>query len=196
MISTFTAFFDSNVFVGARLRSLIVELAQSGQFRARWSEDVHREWMNAVISNRPDLTNQALSRVKDQMDKAVPDCVVDGYQSLIGCLHLPDRDDRHVLAAALVARASVIVTFNEKDFPAKTLAPLGLHTRHPDDFILDIASLDRALFDEHVAFDISHYSKPPLSVADYCAALRKAGVPKSAARIEEIPDLFPAPPAP
>lgn len=200
MISTFTAFFDSNVFFGARLRSLIIELAQSGQFRARWSEDVHREWMAAVVKNRPDLCIDALESVRTQMNAAVPDCVVDGYQSLIGCLNLPDPNDRHVLAAALVARASVTVSFNEKDFPAEILAPLGLHTRHPDDFILDIASLDHALFVEHVGFDISHYSNPQLSVADYCAALRRSGVPKTAGLIEEFAVLFtpplPSPPAP
>jgi hypothetical protein len=44
MISTFTGFCDANVFFGARLRSLVVELAQTGLFRARWSEEVHREW--------------------------------------------------------------------------------------------------------------------------------------------------------
>ncbi|MBB3135530.1 hypothetical protein FHS26_003275 [Rhizobium pisi] len=36
MISTFTAFFDANVFYGARLRSLVLHLAQSKLFRARW----------------------------------------------------------------------------------------------------------------------------------------------------------------
>lgn len=37
MISIFTAFFDANAFYGARLRSLLLTLAQTKQFRARWS---------------------------------------------------------------------------------------------------------------------------------------------------------------
>ena len=35
MISTFTAFFDANVFYGARLRSLVLYAAQTKLFRAR-----------------------------------------------------------------------------------------------------------------------------------------------------------------
>ncbi|MCJ2140367.1 hypothetical protein [Methylobacterium sp. E-066] len=49
MPSTFTAFFDANVFFGARLRSLVMEVAQSGVFRARWSPDVHDEWIRSVL---------------------------------------------------------------------------------------------------------------------------------------------------
>lgn len=43
MITTFTAFFDANVCYGARLRSLVIELAQTKLFRARWSEHIHDE---------------------------------------------------------------------------------------------------------------------------------------------------------
>jgi hypothetical protein len=53
MISTFTALFDANVFFGSRLRSLILELATTGLFRARWSEDIHTEWMAAVVKEAP-----------------------------------------------------------------------------------------------------------------------------------------------
>jgi hypothetical protein len=48
MISTFTALFDSNVLYGARIRSLLMELAMTGLFRARWSPDINREWLRAV----------------------------------------------------------------------------------------------------------------------------------------------------
>jgi hypothetical protein len=48
MISTFTAVFDSCVFFSNRLTSLLMWLAMSGLFRARWSDDIHREWMQAV----------------------------------------------------------------------------------------------------------------------------------------------------
>lgn len=51
MISTFTALFDANAIYGARNRSLLMELAMSGLFRARWSADIHREWMEAVHKN-------------------------------------------------------------------------------------------------------------------------------------------------
>lgn len=71
MLSTFTAFFDANALFGARLRSLIIELAQSGLFRARWSEDVHREWMQAVAAKRG-IDIERLEVTRRAMDAAVP----------------------------------------------------------------------------------------------------------------------------
>ncbi|WP_328592528.1 PIN domain-containing protein [Saccharopolyspora elongata] len=49
------------------------------------------------------------------MIKAVRDCLVMGYEPLIDAVELPDPDDRHVLAAAIKARAQVVVTANLKD---------------------------------------------------------------------------------
>lgn len=158
----------------------MLTLAQTGLFRARWSEYVHREWMKAVVAKRPDITIENLQKTRAAMDEAVLDCLVGGYEGLIPSLNLPDRNDRPILAAAIVARASVIVTFNEKHFPEDALAPFGLHTRHPDDFILDVESLDEIEFIEATAFDIRHYAAPPISLDDYAAQLRKAGVPKTA----------------
>jgi hypothetical protein len=44
-------------------------------------------------------------------------------------------DDRHVVAAAIIAKAEVIVTSNLKHFPAEALAPFGIEAWHPDDFL-------------------------------------------------------------
>jgi hypothetical protein len=41
-----------------------------------------------------------------------------------------------VLAAAIVARADVIVTYNLKDFPATILEQYGIEAQHPDEFLL------------------------------------------------------------
>lgn len=183
MISTFTAFFDSNVFFGARLRSLLLAQAQTGLFRARWSEDVHAEWMRAVVRSRPDLTLADLQETRAAMDRAVLDCLVADYRPLIATLQLPDPDDRHILAAAIAGRASVIVTFNERHFPEESLAPFGLHTRHPDAFLLDLESIDGAAFLDAVRWDLGHYRNPPVSVDDYVGRLRAAGVPKTADKL-------------
>jgi hypothetical protein len=190
VISTFTAFFDANVFFGARLRSLVVTLAQTGLFRARWSEDVHREWMRAVVERRHDLTLESLEPTRHAMDRAVLDCLVVGYEPLIPGLSLPDQDDRHVLAAAITGRASVIVTFNVSDFPATTLQLHGMHAKHPDEFLLDIESLDPLAVIEAARDDLLHYANPPLTVDRYLADLCRAGIPKTADRLAKLKVLI------
>ena len=50
-------------------------------------------------------------------------------------ISLPDPNDRHVVAAALEARASVIVTWNVRHFPVAALRKLGLRRQTPDEFL-------------------------------------------------------------
>lgn len=192
MISTFTAFIDANVFYGARLRSLVLFVAQTKLFRARWSEQVHDEWIRNLIKNRPDLRPEDLAKTRFAMNAAVPDCIVDGYEPLIKSIQLPDPDDRHVIAAAIMTRANAIVTFNEKDFPPEILDGFRLHTKHPDAFLLDVFSLAPALFLDAVRDDFTHYANPPLVYEDYLSSLARAGVPQLAEELRAYEVLMPS----
>jgi len=115
-ISSFTVVYDACVLYPAPLRDFLMWLALSGCFRARWSEQIHAEWKRNLLRNRPDLSAAQLDRTSTLMNDAIPDSLVCGYEKLIPGLFLPDPDDRHVLAAAIRCGASVIVTFNRKDF--------------------------------------------------------------------------------
>src|SRR5271170_5373088 len=118
-----------------------MHLALTGLFRARWSADVHEEWMRSLLKNRPDLTREKLERTRQLMDRATIDALVTGYEHLIPGLVLPDKDDRHVLAAAIRCGASLIVTCNLADFGAEALSPFDIEARHPDEFILHLLDL-------------------------------------------------------
>lgn len=185
MISTFTAIFDSNVLYGARIRSLLMELAMSGLFRARWSPDINREWMRAV-HEKTGIELDRLKYVADCMERAVPDGLVSRYETLIPALTLPDPDDRHVLAAAIRCGASAIVTFNEKDFPKDSLDEFGIHTRHPDDFILDVVGINSGTLIEAARADLAHYVNPTLTPEEYIADLQAAGLSGTAAHLTRL----------
>ena len=111
-MASFVAVFDACVLYPAPLRDLLLRLALTDLFRARWSAEIHDEWVRAVLARRPDLSPAILDRTRALMDGAVPDAVVTGHEGLIPTLTLPDPDDRHVLAAAIRCQAGVIVTFN------------------------------------------------------------------------------------
>ena len=64
--------------------------------------------------------------------------LVADFEDLIPTLKLPDPDDRHVLAAAIISEAKIIVTFNLKDFPESILAKYGIAAQHPDVFVGDL----------------------------------------------------------
>ncbi|MER0105366.1 PIN domain-containing protein [Corynebacterium rhinophilum] len=133
-MSGFTVVYDANVLYPSTLRDILVRLAGSGYFRARWTDKILDEVFRNLKSNRPDLDPTKLARTRTLMCQAVDDCLVTGYEDLIESLSLPDRDDRHVLAAAIRCGAQVIVTENKRDFPKTALMPFDIEAQSADEF--------------------------------------------------------------
>ena len=98
-------------------------------------------------------------------------------------LWLPDPDDRHVLAAAIAARAQRIVTFNGSDFPEETLARYGVRAQHPDDFASELLDEATEAFLLAVRTHRAALRTPPKSADQYLATLAGCGIHKTAARL-------------
>lgn len=174
--SPFTAVYDACVLYPAPLRDFLMWLGLSGRFRARWSEQIHEEWKRNLLKNRPDLTREQLDRTSALMGQAIPDSLVVGYEALIPGLELPDPDDRHVLAAAIRCNASVIVTFNQKDFPDDILAPFGIEAQHPDEFVENLFDLDQAGVVAAAQRQRGLLKNPPMDVDIYLEMLLRQGL--------------------
>ncbi|HLM53351.1 MAG TPA: PIN domain-containing protein [Pseudoxanthomonas sp.] len=170
------AVYDACVLYPAPLRDLLMHLALSGLYRARWSKRIHQEWMTALLRQRPDLQPADLEWTRQQMDAAVPDALVEGYQSLEASLQLPDPDDRHVLAAAIMCGAGAIVTYNLKDFPESALAAYGLAAQHQDEFIGHAFDLDPAAVCKAVRDQRASLRNPPRSVEELFDAYLHQGL--------------------
>jgi hypothetical protein len=100
-------------------------------YSGKWTADIHHEWMGALLRNEPHRDRDVLERTRGLMDKATRDCLVSGYEGLTPSLRLPDPDDRHVLAAAIIGRCDVIVTQHLKHFPDSAPAPYQIDVQHP-----------------------------------------------------------------
>lgn len=178
--SSFTAVYDACVLYPAPLRDFLMWLGLSGCFRARWSLRIHEEWKRNLLKNRPDLTIEQLDRTSGLMDRAIPDALVTGHEPLIPGLALPDPDDAHVLAAAIRCNASVIVTFNEKDFPVHALQPFGIDAQHPDVFVENLFDLDPAAVVAAARRQRQQLVHPLIDVDRYLDILLKQGLTRTA----------------
>jgi predicted nucleic acid-binding protein len=176
----FVVIYDACVLYPNVLRDVLIRVAMAGTVRARWTEAILDETFRNLRANRPDLDPDKLSRTRELMCEAVPDCLVTGYETLIEGLVLPDPDDRHVLAAAVRAGAQLIVTSNLKDFPDDALAAYGVEAKGPDDFLVDQYFLDEALLPRVIA-DISRSWQQPGGELVVVAALERAGLIQLAA---------------
>ena len=175
-MAAFGAFYDANVLYPSELRNLLMHLALTGLFRARWSAAVHEEWISNLLEKRPDLTREKLERTRMLMDRHATGALVTGYEDLIPELQLPDPGDRHVLAAAIRGDADFIVTMNLKDFPPAVLAPFGLEAQHPDEFILHLLDLAPGAVVAAAEAHRQSLKNPPKTVEEYLAMLERQGL--------------------
>jgi predicted nucleic acid-binding protein len=189
-VAAFTAILDANVLYAAPVRDLLMELALSDLFRAKWTERINDEWIRHLLANRPDLTAAQLARTRALMQAHVRDCLVEDYEALIDTLTLPDPDDRHVLAAAIKGHADVIVTFNLADFPAATLARYGMEAWHPDAFLVSLMERDHAEVCAAARRVRARLRQPPLDVPAYLAALERCGLRATAAGLRALQALL------
>jgi hypothetical protein len=100
---------------------------------------------------------------------------------MIPSINLPDPDDRHVVAAAIHSGASLIITFNLKDFPDEALKPYNLAAQHPDDFIVDLLDLHPAGVLEAAASHRRSLKSPPKTADEYLDTLLAQGLTQSVA---------------
>jgi predicted nucleic acid-binding protein len=185
-VASFGAFYDANVLYPSELRNLLMHLALTGLFRAKWSAAVHEEWISNLLENRPDLTREKLERTRALMDLHAVDALVTDYEDLIPGLQLPDPDDRHVVAAAIRGRADVIITMNLKDFPADIIGPLGLDAQHPDEFILHLLDLAPGAVAAAAQTHRQSLKNPPKTVEEYLDTLERQGLTQTVSVLREF----------
>ena len=189
-MANFVAVFDACVLYPASVRDLLLRLALTALFHARWTDRIHDEWIRGVLKQRGDLTNPQLERTRSLMNQAVPDCLVTSYESLIDGLTLPDPEDRHVLAAAIRCQAGVIVTYNLKHFPEEALVPYGIEAQHPDEFVSHLFDLDPGAVCAAVHDQRDSLKNPPLSVDELLNEFLARELPDTVAQLKTMRHLL------
>jgi hypothetical protein len=167
-----------------------MQLAAEDLFHARWTDWIHDEWITHLLENRPDLDRARLERRRNLMNENAQDCLVSGYEHLIEGLVLPDPNDRHVLAAAIGAKAQLIVTYNQSDFPAAVLGPLGIEALHPDTLVAQLLDQAPAKVCKAVRRQRLNLRNPQKTVDQFLDILARQALPQSVARLSEYRDLI------
>ncbi|MBF6618888.1 MAG: PIN domain-containing protein [Patulibacter sp.] len=159
---------DANVFLHKWTRNTLLWVAKEGLFDPAWSKRILREtYANMALKDLG--TAKDIRYLHGQLKKNFADAWYD--ENDIDDL-IPeatnDRKDRHVLAAAILADAATIVTYNGKDFPSKALKPHSVVACLPDAYLARLAA------------------KAPDIVADALERQRKATVRPHPWTMEEL----------
>lgn len=167
----FTALLDTCVLWPSLQRDVLLSLAAQGMYRPVWSSAILAELQYSETAKQrrhgesDDVAAARAAYLIGQMREAFNDAETAGWEGLEGSYGLPDPDDEHVVAAAVVAGAGAIITLNLKDFPADRL-PFGIETLSPAQFAFNTVSLDphRALQAIGKIADRSGYHGPTRTV--------------------------------
>ena len=118
------------------------------------------------------------------MDRHGRDCLAPDFHHLIETLTLPDPNDRHVFAAAITSRSSIIVTYNLADFPPRMLAPYEIEAQHPDVFLSALFQNSPEQFREAVHDLLAALKNPPMTLENRLGLMRKLDLKRTAHLIE------------
>ena len=97
------------------------------------------------------------------MTSAFGDICVRGWEPLEGTYGLPDPDDEHLVAAAVVGGAGAIISDNLRDLP-RDLVPKQIHILTGAQFAADTVSLSPTLAMAAISRISARYKDPPRSV--------------------------------
>lgn len=130
--SDFPVVLDACVLAPPKVCDLFLRLAESPRlYLPKWSADILDEvWNTQTTKLRQSFPPDLASYWRKQVETAFPEATVTGYHHLLNTISIHEKD-RHVVAAAIHSKASLILTFNLKDFPEVELKKWGLDVSHP-----------------------------------------------------------------
>lgn len=189
----FAVVLDTCVLWPSRQRDFLLSLAVEGLYRPLWSDailDEVEEHEDRKLVERgicpPAEAKERAQRLVRAMRAKFDDALVENWEPYEGTFGLPDLDDEHVLAAAVVGGAGAIVTANIKDFP-KDKVPRHIQVIKPALFAADTvsASPEAALRALQCMSDRRH--NPPQSVDELLETLElKYGMTEAVELIREV----------
>ncbi|BAZ01590.1 hypothetical protein NIES37_55930 [Tolypothrix tenuis PCC 7101] len=111
-------------------------------------------------------------RLEGRIKQAFPSALIVVPENIVQ-LMTNHPNDRHVLAAAVVAKANIIVTSNLKHFQDRDLAPWQIQAKSPDEFLTELYYLYPEQVIEVLQLQSQSLKKPPMSFIELLELLSR-----------------------
>ncbi len=164
---------DACVLYPTVIRNLLISVSGKQKWDLIWTEQIFEEWRRA--SNKINLEAKAQTEAEIAILKSkYPKSMVNDYEKQIPKLYLPDKNDIHVLAAAIEGDARSIVTLNLRDFPNYELKKYGIRAVHPDELLYREALENFNLISGFVISILNDFNKSNANKLSEYRLLKKA----------------------
>jgi predicted nucleic acid-binding protein len=173
---------DACVLFPMYLRDTLLSTADEDLYLPYWSQKIIDEVIGNLVKGGI-LSQEKAKNLERTIKIAFPEAMVEVPVALEQAM-TNDPKDRHVLAAALTARADIIVTNNLKDFKENDLAPWNIIAQSPDEFLSDLLEECPDSIVDLLQQQSQKYKNPPKTFTELIDFLgKKAGTPKFASNI-------------
>ncbi|AFZ06277.1 hypothetical protein Osc7112_1786 [Oscillatoria nigro-viridis PCC 7112] len=155
---------DSCVIFPMPLCDTLLRAAEAELYCVHFSQEIlDGATRNLVKKGR--MTEVKAARFQAMIKNTFPEATVEVPASLVEAM-TNHPGDRHVVAAAIVANAKVIVTDNLKHFPKEALETYGIEAQHPDIFLTELFDKYPESMVEIIQQQFEYLKPPPHTVAE------------------------------
>ncbi len=162
---------DSCVIFPMPLCDTLLRAAEAELYEVHFSQEIlDGATRNLVKKGR--MTEVKAARFQEVIKNTFPEAIIEVPASLVEAM-TNHPGDRHVVAAAIVANAKVIVTDNLKHFPKEALEPYDIEAQHPDVFLTKLFDNDPESMVEVIRQQVEDLKNPPHNVAEIIERLEK-----------------------
>lgn len=184
------ALLDTNVLYSAPSRDIHLQLAHDNLYEAKWSQAILCELRRSLLRNAPHRSRRQVDHLLATMNRSFPNASVSGFEIYIQGLNLPDPNDHHVLAAAVVGKCDLLITQNVRHFPDEIMSSFGISVSSPDDFLAALLLSNPEKFCSSVSSVLSRLNNPAYTFDQYQSHLRLIGLIQTSTILGRYQDRF------
>ncbi len=173
----FPVVLDSCVLYPMYLRDTLLRAAEAGLYQVRWTEEILDGTFRNLVEDGC-ISPEKAQQLNHVMNRAFPEALIEMTDDLVPCLD-NHEGDRHVLAAALVGKAEVIVTDNLRHFPRKSLDKFNVTAQSADEFLVSLLDLSGDQMLSIITKQVEDLKNPQMEIEELLDLLEKC-VPKFA----------------
>lgn len=163
---------DACVLFPMYLRDTLLSTAEAGLYNPYWTQKILDEAMGNLVK-RGKISAEGAKNLEEVIKVAFPEAMLPEVTWEIEQVLTNNLKDRHVLAAAIIAKADIIVTNNLKDFQPEALIPFNIEAQSPDDFLCDLFDKSPQAMAQVVWEQCQNYKRNPQTVVQLLERLKK-----------------------
>jgi predicted nucleic acid-binding protein len=170
-MSSFVVVLDACTLFPASLRDTLLRAAEAGLYRLQLTDEILEE-VKHNLTLKKGMPSEKAIRLITVIKEQFPEALVSQHHQIISSMTNHEKD-RHVLAAAVICRAQMIVTQNLKDFPSESLSPFDIEAQSPEDFLINLLHLSPDVIIKILIDQANELRNPSRTIAELLDTLRQ-----------------------